>query len=129
MNSEQQSTETAGVGSPDDVAPVAMSLSKRQATESDYAPLTIEQIEALVEEVIEANAVWPDPLPSQVSAVMDVVREAMAQAWDERGLARAQYLGPDGGHYNDECAGWEDCYCGTFVNPYREVVLPPGEAS
>lgn len=99
------------------------------AAENDCAPLTIEQIEALVEEVIEANAVWPDPLPSQVSAVMDVVREAMAQAWDERGLARAQYLGPDGGHYNDECAGWEDCHCGTFVNPYREVIIPPGEDS
>lgn len=48
-----------------------------------HAPLSMEQIEVFVEEVIEANAIWPDPLPSQVSSVMDVVREAMAQAWDE----------------------------------------------
>lgn len=48
-----------------------------------YTPLTMEQIEKAVEEVIESNAVWPDPLPSQVTAVMDVLREAMAQAWDE----------------------------------------------
>ena len=50
---------------------------------AEYVPLTMEQIEVLVEEVIEANSVWPDPINSQVPAVMNVLREAMAQAWDE----------------------------------------------
>lgn len=59
--------------------------------QSDYERFTMEQIEAFVEEVIDANAVWPDPLPSQRDAVMDVVREAMAQAWDEGAQKRAQY--------------------------------------
>lgn len=56
--------------------------------------LTMEQIEAMVEEVIEANTVWPDPLPSQVSAVMDIVREAMAQAWDEGNETVPDYHNP-----------------------------------
>lgn len=50
------------------------------ACDEHYVPLTMEQIEDSVEEVIEANAVWPDPLTSQVSAVMDIMREAMWQA-------------------------------------------------
>ena len=76
----------------------------------DYTPLTTQQIEDLIEEVIEANAVWPDPLPSQVSAVMDIVREAMAQAWDE-GIRASTYppLNP------------------ARTNPYLST--PPGQPS
>lgn len=83
---------------------------------TDYVPLTMEQIEAFVEEVIEANAVWPDPLPSQRDAVMDVLREAMAQAWDE---------GFDAGERDvfnhDQTSFDEPC----IENPYR-VIRPGG---
>jgi hypothetical protein len=50
------------------------------------AGVTSHLVEAIVVEHLDADAVWPgpDPLPSQVSAVMDIVREAMEQAW-ERG--------------------------------------------
>jgi hypothetical protein len=48
----------------------------------------------------------------------DLIREAQAEAWDERNDARPQYLGPRDGHY-DDCAGWEDCYCDSYPNPYR----------
>lgn len=52
--------------------------------------------------------------------VLDAVRtEAKAQGWDERAVARPQYLGPDNGHYNEDCGGWSDCHCGTISNPYR----------
>lgn len=50
-----------------------------------------------------------------------LLTEQRAIGWDERGTARPVYLGPDGGHYNDDCGGWSDCHCGTFVNPYRPV--------
>lgn len=48
------------------------------------------------------------------------IRAAKADAWDERGKAEPQYLGPDDGHYADDCAGWEDCHCASYPNPYRE---------
>lgn len=54
------------------------------------------------------------------NAYANVIREAKEAAWDERDRARASYLGPDHGHYKG-CGGWEDCYCGTYPNPYREV--------
>lgn len=56
-------------------------------------------------------------------AIEQIVRERMAQAWDERNDARPRLLGPNDGHYED-CMGWEDCYCASYPNPYR--VLPPG---
>lgn len=46
------------------------------------------------------------------------ITKAKADAWDERDKAKPQYLGPDNGHYAD-CAGWEDCHCGSYANPYR----------
>lgn len=55
----------------------------------------------------------------------DRERELMAQAWDERGKARGQYLGPDNGHYAEDCMGWEDCYCASYPNPYREPLPLP----
>lgn len=85
-----------------------------QSAENDA--LSMEQIEALVEEVIEADTVWPDPLPSQVSAVMDIVREAMAQAWDEGNKTVPDYYNP----YVTSPA--EGCTCGrdTYDGPGRQ---------
>jgi hypothetical protein len=40
-------------------------------------------------------------------------------AWDERDNVTPQFLGPDSGHYDDECGGWEDCHCESYPNPYR----------
>jgi hypothetical protein len=42
-----------------------------------------------------------------------------ADVWDERDNATPQFLGPDIGHYDDECGGWEDCHCESYPNPYR----------
>jgi hypothetical protein len=49
----------------------------------------------------------------------DLIRKAKADGWDERDRAKPQYLGPDNGHYNDDCMGWEDCHCASYPNPYR----------
>ena len=107
--------------------------------------LTTEQIEAMVEEVIEANTVWPDPLPSQVSAVMDIVREAMEQAWDEgyvaadfavhRGIANPCAVVDRGNPYRAGVSEWEGeeirhCEgCGEDYNAFTEShvghVIPP----
>jgi hypothetical protein len=48
-------------------------------------------------------------------------RGIKAGAWDERGKARPSYLGPDDGHYDDDCMGWEDCHCASWPNPYRDL--------
>lgn len=50
-------------------------------------------------------------------AFQAIIRAAMAQAWAERDRARPSYLGPDRGHY-EGCCGWEDCFCGSYLNPY-----------
>jgi hypothetical protein len=42
-----------------------------------------------------------------------------ADVWDERDNATPQFLGPDSGHYDDECGGYEDCHCESYPNPYR----------
>jgi hypothetical protein len=55
---------------------------------------------------------------SFASATVALVRAAQAQAWDARGCARGTYAGPDNGHAWD-CAGWEDCACATYPNPYE----------
>lgn len=52
------------------------------------------------------------------------VRAAKADAWDERSNAKPQYLGPDDGHYGDDCMGWEDCHCASYPNPYRTPPAP-----
>ena len=63
----------------------------------------------------------PDLLVEKVRWWVSRAHEAgLADGWDERSKARPQYLGPDDGHWNDECMGWEDCYCGSFPNPYRD---------
>ena len=48
------------------------------------------------------------------------LRMAKAEAWDEARAAKPQYLGPDDGHYPDDCMGWEDCHCASYPNPYRD---------
>lgn len=61
-----------------------------------------------------------------IDAILDsgllfrVAMRAKAEAWDERGRALPQYLGPDGGHFDEDCMGWSDCHCGAFPNPYRD---------
>lgn len=59
---------------------------------------------------------WADHL---VPIVEHLIREAKREAWDERNDASPQYLGPLNGHY-DDCMGWEDCYCDSYPNPYRD---------
>lgn len=94
--------------------------------DAGVTPLTMEQIEAMVEEVIDANNFWFDPLPSQVSAVMDIVREAMAQAFDQAlaqvtsGVESAQHAHHERGHRQIVAAfaGLRTAIPST-ENPYR----------
>ena len=68
-----------------------------------------------------ANApTWLAELVERVKVAEAAVASAKADGWDERDRARASYLGPDNGHYED-CMGWEDCYCATYPNPYRAL--------
>lgn len=50
------------------------------------------------------------------SMLAEVERAAAEKAWDERGRARADY---SKGH-DEDCTGWEDCYCARYPNPYRK---------
>ena len=68
-----------------------------------------------------ANApTWLAELVERVKVAEAAVVSAKADGWDERDRARASYLGPDHGHYED-CMGWEDCHCATYPNPYRAL--------
>ena len=68
-----------------------------------------------------ANApTWLAALVERVKVAEAAVVSAKADGWDERDRARASYLGPDSGHYED-CMGWEDCNCATYPNPYRAL--------
>ena len=59
-------------------------------------------------------------LVERVKVAEAAVVSAKADGWDERDRAQPQYLGPDHGHYKG-CMGYEDCYCGTYPNPYRTM--------
>lgn len=73
------------------------------------------------------GAPWPCP---EASAVLgELARGAAAQAWHERDRARPVYLGPDNGHYPDDCMGWGDCMCGTYPNPYLSPTPSPAAAN
>ena len=43
-------------------------------------------------------------------------KQLLAEGWDERHKARPDY---SQGH-EDDCAVYEDCWCGRYVNPYRD---------
>lgn len=80
--------------------------------------------ESEAERLGDAYDVGPATVLKVVTRIV-AAREAAArrEAWDERGKARPQYLGPIDGHY-DDCMGWEDCDCGTYPNPYRAEETP-----
>lgn len=46
--------------------------------------------------------------------------QVKAEAWDEGRKARPDF---SEGH-DDYCYGYETCYCGVYVNPYREETEP-----
>lgn len=90
-----------------------------------YTP-TDEQVEALAGLIVDHHredgcVTYIDCASSAVrsAAFQAVIRAAMAQAWAERDRARPSYLGPDRGHY-EGCCGWEDCFCGSYPNPYAD---------
>ena len=43
-------------------------------------------------------------------------KQLLAEGWDARHNTRADY---SQGH-EDDCIGYEDCWCGRYVNPYRD---------
>ena len=63
----------------------------------------------------------PDNVRHITDAILgsDWLKALKADVWDEARNARAQYLGPEDGHYED-CMGYTDCFCDTYPNPYRE---------
>lgn len=77
--------------------------------------------DALIEKAADAahtcGSISPDDIARAVLAA--VVDEIRADAWDEGRKARGIYVGPDNGHEYD-CAGWEDCHCAVYPNPYRK---------
>lgn len=45
----------------------------------------------------------------------DEFKRRLSKAWQEGRNARGYIFG----HY-DDCTGWEDCYCTTYINPYED---------
>jgi len=87
----------------------------------DYTPTTEEVFDAweaalwegIADNKSRADADWDgDRMRAQLSRWLASVR---ADAWDEGRNAIGSYKQ---GHAVD-CAGWEDCYCAVYTNPYR----------